>query len=124
MMTGRWEKNFPIELDIAPMGVVETTRCIPEDSGSLNAQGADVDYEAFVRLNDWVCIRELLGSQRLDRLQRATGKKAVVFSDNTAGDDEDFVSRDGNPRCVRQGTYCRACDLEFRKVKGCVMKCW
>jgi light-independent protochlorophyllide reductase subunit B len=35
-------------VDITPMGVVETARCIRKIQEVLNAQGADVDYEEYI----------------------------------------------------------------------------
>ena len=35
-------------VDIAPMGIVDTARCIRAIQQVLNQQGAAVDYEAFI----------------------------------------------------------------------------
>jgi nitrogenase molybdenum-iron protein alpha/beta subunit len=35
-------------VDITPMGIVETARCIRAIQAVLNQQGAEVDYDAFI----------------------------------------------------------------------------
>jgi light-independent protochlorophyllide reductase subunit B len=43
------EEDFGMPyVDITPMGVVETARCIRKIQEVLNAQGADVDYEEYI----------------------------------------------------------------------------
>jgi len=50
LMTGSYlEQEFGMPyIDITPMGVVETARCIRKIQQVINAQGADVNYEEFI----------------------------------------------------------------------------
>ena len=77
------QKEFGTPMvDITPMGVVETARCIRKIEQVLNAQGADVDYENFIDQQTRFVSQAAWFSLFID-CQNLTGKKAVVFGDNT-----------------------------------------
>ena len=69
-------------VDITPMGIVETARCIRAIQKVLNDQGAPVDYTTFIDnqtrfVSDAACFSRSIDCQNL------TGKKAIVFGDST-----------------------------------------
>ncbi len=75
------EFGTPI-VDITPMGVVETARCIRKIQQVINAQGADVDYSEYID-NQTLYVSQAAWFSRSIDCQNLTGKKAVVFGDNT-----------------------------------------
>ena len=94
-------------IDIAPMGVVETARCIRKIQQVLNQQGADVDYEEFINEQTLYVSQAAWFSRSID-CQNLTGKKAVVFGDNThAAAITKILSREMGIHVVWAGTYCK-----------------
>jgi light-independent protochlorophyllide reductase subunit B len=94
-------------VDITPMGVVDTARCIRAIQGILNAQGADVDYEAFIEEQTLHVSQAAWFSRSID-CQNLTGKKAVVFGDNThAAAMTKILVREMGIHVVLAGTYCK-----------------
>jgi light-independent protochlorophyllide reductase subunit B len=69
-------------VDITPMGVVETARCIRKIQQVINGQGADADYEEYINEQTLYVSQAAWFSRSID-CQNLTGKKAVVFGDNT-----------------------------------------
>ncbi|MGB3759381.1 MAG: ferredoxin:protochlorophyllide reductase (ATP-dependent) subunit B, partial [Rivularia sp. (in: cyanobacteria)] len=69
-------------VDIAPMGVVETARCIRKIQQVINQQGESVNYEEFINEQTLHVSQAAWFSRSID-CQNLTGKKAVVFGDNT-----------------------------------------
>ncbi|MBE9013591.1 ferredoxin:protochlorophyllide reductase (ATP-dependent) subunit B, partial [Pseudanabaenaceae cyanobacterium LEGE 13415] len=69
-------------VDITPMGIVETARCIRKIQQVINAQGATVDYESFIDQQTRYVSQAAWFSRSID-CQNLTGKKAVVFGDST-----------------------------------------
>lgn len=67
-------------VDITPMGVVETARCIRKIQQVINAQGAEVNYEDFINEQTLHVSQAAWFSRSID-CQNLTGKKAVVFGD-------------------------------------------
>jgi light-independent protochlorophyllide reductase subunit B len=109
MMAGEYlQKEFGTPMvDITPMGVVETARCIRKIQQVLNAQGADVDYEAFIDEQTRFVSQAAWFSRSID-CQNLTGKKAVVFGDNThAAAMTKILSREMGIHVVWAGTYCK-----------------
>ncbi|MEP0909689.1 ferredoxin:protochlorophyllide reductase (ATP-dependent) subunit B [Leptolyngbya sp. GB1-A1] len=94
-------------VDITPMGVVETARCIRAIQQIVNAQGATVDYEPFIDEQTRFVSQAVWFSRSID-CQNLTGKKAVVFGDNThAAALTKVLVREMGIRVVLAGTYCK-----------------
>lgn len=94
-------------VDITPMGVVETARCIRKIQQVINAQGAEADYEAFINEQTLNVSQAVWFSRSID-CQNLTGKKAVVFGDNThAAAMTKILSREMGIHVVWAGTYCK-----------------
>ncbi|AFY72402.1 ferredoxin protochlorophyllide reductase subunit B [Synechococcus sp. PCC 7502] len=102
-------------VDITPMGVVETARCIRKIQEVLNAQGADVDYEEFIN-EQTLYVSEAAWFSRSIDCQNLTGKKAVVFGDSThAAAMTKILVREMGINVVWAGTYCKYDEEWFRK---------
>ncbi len=94
-------------VDITPMGVVETARCIRKIQQVINAQGANVDYEEFIDHQTLYVSQAAWFSRSID-CQNLTGKKAVVFGDNThAAAMTKILAREMGIHVVLAGTYCK-----------------
>lgn len=94
-------------VDITPMGVVETARCIRKIQQVLNSQGAGVDYEAYIDNQTRFVSQAAWFSRSID-CQNLTEKKAVVFGDNThAAALTKILAREMGIRVVLAGTYCK-----------------
>ncbi|MDB9494762.1 ferredoxin:protochlorophyllide reductase (ATP-dependent) subunit B [Spirulina major CS-329] len=94
-------------VDITPMGVVDTARCIRAIQGILNVQGAAVDYEDFIE-NQTLHVSQAAWFSRSIDCQNLTGKKAVVFGDNThAAAMTKILVREMGIHVVLAGTYCK-----------------
>ena len=94
-------------VDITPMGVVETARCIRKIQQIINQQGADVNYEAFIEDQTLHVSQAAWFSRSID-CQNLTGKKAVVFGDNThAAAMTKILAREMGIHVVWAGTYCK-----------------
>ncbi|NET02089.1 MAG: ferredoxin:protochlorophyllide reductase (ATP-dependent) subunit B [Sphaerospermopsis sp. SIO1G1] len=94
-------------VDINPMGVVETARCIRKIQQVINTQGAEVDYEEFINEQTLYVSQAAWFSRSID-CQNLTGKKAVVFGDNThAAAITKILSREMGIKVVMAGTYCK-----------------
>jgi light-independent protochlorophyllide reductase subunit B len=100
------EFNMPF-VDITPMGVVETARCIRAIQTVLNEQGANMDYEQFIDEQTRFVSQAAWFSRSID-CQNLTGKKAVVFGDNThAAAMTKILAREMGIHVVLAGTYCK-----------------
>ncbi|MBF2072293.1 MAG: ferredoxin:protochlorophyllide reductase (ATP-dependent) subunit B [Synechococcales cyanobacterium C42_A2020_086] len=94
-------------VDITPMGVVETARCLRAIQKVLNQQGAEVNYEPFIDEQTRFVSQAAWFSRSID-CQNLTGKKAVVFGDNThAAAMTKILAREMGIRVVLAGTYCK-----------------
>ena len=94
-------------VDIAPMGVVETARCIRKIQQVINQQGESVDYEEFINEQTLHVSQAAWFSRSID-CQNLTGKKAVVFGDNThAAAMTKILAREMGIHVVWAGTYCK-----------------
>ncbi|NEP78479.1 MAG: ferredoxin:protochlorophyllide reductase (ATP-dependent) subunit B [Okeania sp. SIO3B3] len=94
-------------IDITPMGVVETARCIRKIQQVVNAQGANVDYEEFID-NQTLHVSQAAWFSRSIDCQNLTGKKVVVFGDNThAAALTKILAREMGVHVVWAGTYCK-----------------
>ena len=102
-------------VDITPMGIVETARCIRKIQQVINAQGAEVDYEEFIDNQTRFVSQAAWFSRSID-CQNLTGKKAVVFGDNThAAAMTKILAREMGIHVVLAGTYCKYDADWFRK---------
>lgn len=109
MMTAQYlQEQFAMPyVDITPMGIVETARCIRAIQTVLQAQGAEVNYEAFIDEQTRFVSQAAWFSRSID-CQNLTGKKAVVFGDNThAAAMTKILAREMGIHVVLAGTYCR-----------------
>ena len=94
-------------VDITPMGVVETARCLRAIQTILNEQGANVDYEAYINEQTLHVSQAAWFSRSID-CQNLTGKKAVVFGDNThAAAMTKILAREMGIHVVLAGTFCK-----------------
>ncbi|MGI0485930.1 ferredoxin:protochlorophyllide reductase (ATP-dependent) subunit B [Pantanalinema rosaneae CENA516] len=94
-------------VDITPMGVVETARCLRKIQQVLNEQGATVDYESYID-NQTLHVSQAAWFSRSIDCQNLTGKKAVVFGDNThAAAMTKILAREMGIHVVMAGTYCK-----------------
>jgi light-independent protochlorophyllide reductase subunit B len=94
-------------VDVTPMGVVETARCIRKIQQIVNQQGAPVDYEDYIN-NQTLYVSQAAWFSRSIDCQNLTGKKAVVFGDNThAAAMTKVLAREMGIRVVLAGTYCK-----------------
>ncbi|MBF2058089.1 MAG: ferredoxin:protochlorophyllide reductase (ATP-dependent) subunit B [Cyanobacterium sp. T60_A2020_053] len=102
-------------VDITPMGVVETARCIRKIQEVLTAKGAEVDYEDFIEHQTLYVSESAWFSRSID-CQNLTGKKAVVFGDNThAASMTKILVREMGINVVLAGTYCKYDEDWFRR---------
>ena len=105
-------------VDIAPMGIVDTARCIRAIQQGLNQQGAEVDYESFIDEQTRFVSQAAWFSRSID-CQNLTGKKAVVFGDNThAAAMTRILAREMGIHVVLAGTYCKYDEAWFREQVG------
>lgn len=105
-------------VDITPMGIVETARCVRAIQAVLNQQGADVDYADFIDEQTRFVSQAAWFSRSID-CQNLTGKKAVVFGDNThAAALTKILAREMGIRVVLAGTYCKYDADWFREQVG------
>jgi light-independent protochlorophyllide reductase subunit B len=94
-------------VDITPMGVVETARCIRKIQQVINQQGAEADYEDYIN-NQTLYVSQAAWFSRSIDCQNLTGKKAVVFGDNThAVAMTKILAREMGIHVVLAGTYCK-----------------
>lgn len=94
-------------VDITPMGVVETARCIRQIQKFINAQGGNVDYEEYID-NQTLYVSQAAWFSRSIDCQNLTGKKAVVFGDNThTVAMTKILAREMGIHVVLAGTYCK-----------------
>ena len=109
LMTAEYlAKEFDMPyVDITPMGVVETARCIRKIQEVINAQGANVDYEEYIE-NQTLYVSQAAWFSRSIDCQNLTGKKAVVFGDCThAAAMTKILAREMGIHVVLAGTYCK-----------------
>lgn len=105
-------------IDITPMGIVETARCIRAIQKLLTEQGAIVDYEPFIDEQTRFVSQAAWFSRSID-CQNLTGKKAVVFGDNThAAAMTKILAREMGIHVVLAGTYCKYDAEWFREQVG------
>ncbi|QUY41422.1 ferredoxin:protochlorophyllide reductase (ATP-dependent) subunit B [Acaryochloris sp. 'Moss Beach'] len=116
-MSARYlEEEFGMPfVDITPMGVVETARCIRKIQEIINAQGADVNYEEFIE-NQTLHVSQAAWFSRSIDCQNLTGKKAVVYGDSThAAAMTKILAREMGIHVVWAGCYCKYDEEWFRK---------
>ena len=109
MMTAEYLKSeFDMPyVDTTPMGVVETARCIRQIQQVINSQGGQVDYEKYIN-NQTLYVSQAAWFSRSIDCQNLTGKKAVVFGDNThAVAMTKILAREMGIHVVLAGTYCK-----------------
>lgn len=116
LMTAKYlEQEFGTPyIDITPIGVVETARCLRKIQEVVNAQGASVDYEDFINEQTLHVSQAAWFSRSID-CQNLTGKKAVVYGDSThAAAITKVLAREMGIHVVWAGTFCKY-DAEWFK---------
>lgn len=94
-------------VEVTPMGVVETARCIRKIQQVLKAQGAEVDYEDYIHHQTRHVSQAAWFSRSID-CQNLTGKKVVVYGDNThAAAMTKILAREMGIHVVLAGTFCK-----------------
>ncbi len=94
-------------VDITPMGIVETARCLRQMQKVLHELGADVNFEEYIDNQTRFVSQAAWFSRSID-CQNLTGKKAVVFGDNThAAAMTKILAREMGIHVVLAGTYCK-----------------
>ena len=94
-------------VDITPMGVVDTARCIRAIQQILNQQGVDANYEEYIDNQTRFVSQAAWFSRSID-CQNLTGKRCVVFGDSThAAAITKILTREMGIRVVLAGTYCK-----------------
>ncbi len=109
LMAARYlEEEFGMPyVDITPMGVVETARCIRQIQKVLNDRGANLDYEEYIN-NQTLYVSQAAWFSRSIDCQNLTGKKAVVFGDSThAAAMTKILAREMGIKVIWAGTYCK-----------------
>ncbi|MBD1910884.1 MULTISPECIES: ferredoxin:protochlorophyllide reductase (ATP-dependent) subunit B [unclassified Leptolyngbya] len=120
MTTDYLQQEFGMpSVDITPMGIVETARCIRAIQKVLNEQGATKDYESYIDEQTRFVSQAAWFSRSID-CQNLTGKRAVVFGDNThAVAMTRILAREMGIKVVLAGTYCKYDAEWFREqVEG------
>lgn len=104
---------------ITPMGVMETARCIRAIAEILKSQGTAVDYENYINNQTYQGSQAAWFSRSID-CQNLTGKRAVVFGDNThAAAMTKILTKEMGIRVVLAGSYCKYDGDWFRQeVEG------
>jgi light-independent protochlorophyllide reductase subunit B len=102
-------------VDITPMGVVETARCIRAMQKVLNDRGHDANYEAFIDKQTRFISQAMWFSRSID-CQNLTGKKAVVYGDAThAAAITKILTKEMGIHVVWAGTFCKYDEEWFRE---------
>ena len=106
------EAEFGIpSVEITPMGIVETARCIRRIQQVINAQtsetSVEVDFEGYIDQQTRYVSQAAWFARSID-CQNLTGKRAVVFGDNThAAAVTKVLAREMGIKVVLAGTYCK-----------------
>jgi light-independent protochlorophyllide reductase subunit B len=120
LMTAEYLKtefNMPY-IDITPMGIVETARCIRAIQALLNSQGVDVDYEGYIDEQTRFATQAAWFSRSID-CQNLTGKRCVVFGDSThAAALTKVLAKEMGIRVVLAGSYCKYDEQWFTDEVG------
>ncbi|MBE9030592.1 ferredoxin:protochlorophyllide reductase (ATP-dependent) subunit B [filamentous cyanobacterium LEGE 11480] len=102
-------------VDITPMGVVETARCIRAIQQVLNQGGSDANYDEFIDEQTRFVSQAAWFSRSID-CQNLTGKKAVVYGDAThAAAITKILAREMGIQVVWSGTFCKHDEDWFRE---------
>jgi len=105
-------------VDITPMGIVETARCIRAIQRVLNDNGVEINYEDYID-NQTRHVSQAAWFSRSIDCQNLTGKRAVVFGDNThAAAITKVLAREMGIKVVMAGTYCKYDEEWFRNEVG------
>jgi light-independent protochlorophyllide reductase subunit B len=109
MMTAKYlESEFDMPyIDITPMGVVETARCIRAIQQVLNDRGCAANYDEFIDRQTRFVSQAAWFSRSID-CQNLTGKQAVVYGDAThAAAITKILAREMGIHVLWAGTFCK-----------------
>ncbi|CAM9091222.1 unnamed protein product [Discosporangium mesarthrocarpum] len=102
-------------IDITPMGIVETARCIRKMQLILNQNNLNVNFEKYIDIQTRFISQSAWFSRSID-CQNLTGKKAVVFGDSThAAAMTKILTKEMGIQVVWAGTYCKYDKSWFEK---------
>ncbi|CAN0323664.1 unnamed protein product [Ascophyllum nodosum] len=110
------KKNFNIPfVNLTPMGIVETAKCIRKIQYILNENKANVNFEKYIDIQTRFISQSAWFSRSID-CQNLTGKKAIVFGDSThAAAMTKILTREMGISVVWAGTYCKYDKSWFEK---------
>lgn len=113
------KKNFNIPfVNLTPMGIVETAKCIRKIQYILNENKANVNFEKYIDIQTRFISQSAWFSRSID-CQNLTGKKAIVFGDSThAAAMTKILTREMGISVVWAGTYCKYDKSWFEKEIG------
>nr|YP_010032311.1 chlB [Schizocladia ischiensis]QOW07518.1 chlB [Schizocladia ischiensis] len=102
------KKTFDMPfVDITPMGIVETARCIRKMQYILNQQNISVNFENYIDIQTRFISQSAWFSRSID-CQNLTGKRAVVFGDSThAVAITKILTKEMGIHVIWAGTYCK-----------------
>jgi len=109
VMTAKYlEQEFGMPyVDITPMGVVETARCIRAMQAILTDNGVAINYDDYINEQTLHVSQAAWFSRSID-CQNLTGKKAVVYGDSThAAAITKILAREMGIHVVWAGTFCK-----------------
>ncbi len=102
-------------VDITPMGVVETARCIRAIQQLLNDRDHVANYDEFIDRQTRFVSQAAWFSRSID-CQNLTGKQAVVYGDAThAAAITKILSREMGIHVLWSGTFCKYEEAWFRE---------
>ena len=113
------KKEFDMPyVDITPMGIVETAKCIRKIQQILTDQNFDINFEEYIDIQTRFISQSAWFSRSID-CQNLTGKKAVVFGDSThAAAMTKILTKEMGIKVVWAGTYCKYDKDWFEKEVG------
>jgi light-independent protochlorophyllide reductase subunit B len=113
------KKEFDMPyVDITPMGIVETAKCIRKIQQILNDQNFHINFEEYIDIQTRFISQSAWFSRSID-CQNLTGKKAVVFGDSThAAAMTKILTKEMGIKVVWAGTYCKYDKNWFEKEVG------
>ena len=117
LMTARYlEQKFSMPyIDITPMGIVQTAKCIRSIQELLNKLGTTVNYEKYIDEQTRFISQSAWFSRSID-CQNLTGKKAIVFGDAThAAAMTRILHQEMGIHVAWCGTYCKYDEEWFKE---------
>ncbi|MDC7243905.1 MAG: ferredoxin:protochlorophyllide reductase (ATP-dependent) subunit B [Sphaerochaetaceae bacterium] len=113
------KKEFEMPfVDITPMGIVETAKCIRKIQYILESNNFNANFERYIDIQTRFVSQSAWFSRSID-CQNLTGKKAVVFGDSThSAAMTKILTREMGIHVIWAGTYCKYDKSWFEKEVG------